>query len=278
MTQPEAPHQLDYGPRRPRVPPMIRRHFVLITIIIAMILGAVFWGPIAIQQFKDWQHQRELTKLQRACMTYTAPPDQVVYDDDPDRVSALAATDPEYKLFTRLEHTTGVWRIPVTQENLNKFFSSLPTQGAAFMHRRVTASGEERLIYVVLSAWEDYYRSNGTNDFNHRVITRGMFAYTFKPGAPDTPSTKGPTGMLTFGTIDLSDRRFPMRLYAGQPDPTDASRFTIDYELQGRRGTITGTLKNDGSVWMIPDTLGFTPTLSNISWTPPVIPATQPSQ
>jgi hypothetical protein len=38
------------------------------------------------------------------------------------------------------------------------------------------------------------------------------------------------------------------RFYAGQPDPSDASRFTIDYDVDGRRGTIRGQLRNDGRV------------------------------
>ena len=38
------------------------------------------------------------------------------------------------------------------------------------------------------------------------------------------------------------------RLFAGQPDPADASRFTIDYEVAGGRGTIEGRLTPDDRV------------------------------
>jgi hypothetical protein len=44
------------------------------------------------------------------------------------------------------------------------------------------------------------------------------------------------------------------RFYAGQPDPSDPSRFTIDYDVDGRRGTIHGQLKNDGRVELTPST------------------------
>ena len=43
--------------------------------------------------------------------------------------------------------------------------------------------------------------------------------------------------------IDYGNR---LRFYAGQPDAADASNFTIDYELDGRPGTIDGWLRNDG--------------------------------
>jgi hypothetical protein len=35
-----------------------------------------------------------------------------------------------------------------------------------------------------------------------------------------------------------------LRFFAGQPDPTDESHFTIDYELDGDRGTIDGWLRD----------------------------------
>jgi hypothetical protein len=44
------------------------------------------------------------------------------------------------------------------------------------------------------------------------------------------------------------------RFYAGQPDPSDPSRFTIDYDVDGQRGTIRGQLKNDGTVELKPTT------------------------
>lgn len=39
-----------------------------------------------------------------------------------------------------------------------------------------------------------------------------------------------------------------LRLYAGQPDPADASHFTIRYESKGSGGTIDGWLRDGDSV------------------------------
>jgi len=39
-----------------------------------------------------------------------------------------------------------------------------------------------------------------------------------------------------------------VRIYEGQPDPGDATHFTIDYDLNGQRGTIDGNL--DDHEWV----------------------------
>jgi hypothetical protein len=44
------------------------------------------------------------------------------------------------------------------------------------------------------------------------------------------------------------------RFYAGQPDPADPSRFTIDYDMNGTRGTIRGRVKGDETIELLPTT------------------------
>ncbi len=69
---------------------------------------------------------------------------------------------------------------------------------------------------------------------------------------------------------------FPLRLYAGQIDPTNTARFTIDYELVGigHRGKITGELQDDGTIVMRPDSGDFPTAGSSISWN---VPTTKPA-
>jgi hypothetical protein len=43
-----------------------------------------------------------------------------------------------------------------------------------------------------------------------------------------------------------------VRLYHGQPDPNDASAFTIDYDLNGTGGTIDGKLTASGNITLTP--------------------------
>jgi hypothetical protein len=49
-------------------------------------------------------------------------------------------------------------------------------------------------------------------------------------------------------SVHLSPTEGPLRLFAGQLDPNDASHFTIDYVIGDQKGVIDGWLKEDGSV------------------------------
>lgn len=51
-----------------------------------------------------------------------------------------------------------------------------------------------------------------------------------------------------------SDSRGLFRFYAGQPDPADSSRFTIDYTYDGKPGTIDGEVTNTGDIVLKPRT------------------------
>jgi hypothetical protein len=44
----------------------------------------------------------------------------------------------------------------------------------------------------------------------------------------------------------------PFRFYAGQPDPANPSRFTIDYTYQGNPGTIDGSVGDGGNIILTP--------------------------
>jgi hypothetical protein len=82
-----------------------------------------------------------------------------------------------------------------------------------------------------------------------------------------TPPQGNQPGKLTI------DPAGAFRLYAGQPDPKDASHFTIDYDFDGRRGTIHGYLKPNGGIDLKPDT----GQLSGQTWNPSAVPQTKPS-
>lgn len=82
----------------------------------------------------------------------------------------------------------------------------------------------------------------------------------YTPPSPDGPARIHVEGRQLF------------RFYAGRPDPADASRFTIDYDMDGKPGTIHGRLKDDGSLELKPTT-GVT---AGTRWYPQA-PATQPA-
>jgi hypothetical protein len=72
-----------------------------------------------------------------------------------------------------------------------------------------------------------------------RFGVRGVLPGTWR-------SEPGVTGGLGAFPIELVRyyERTPLRMYAGQADPADASRFTVEYELAGKRGVLEGRVKD----------------------------------
>ena len=61
----------------------------------------------------------------------------------------------------------------------------------------------------------------------------------------------GPTQPGNPGELTIQYRN-QLSVYAAQPDPADASHFTMAYDLDGKPGAIDGWLKPDGSVVLKP--------------------------
>jgi len=61
-----------------------------------------------------------------------------------------------------------------------------------------------------------------------------------------SPAGMGPLIInLDAGSYRETDR---LEWFAGQPDPTDDSHFTIRFELNGKPGIVDGWLKDDDTV------------------------------
>jgi hypothetical protein len=73
-------------------------------------------------------------------------------------------------------------------------------------------------------------------------ITPTTASWVFIPGAGGAP-----------GQIKLEQRN-RLRVFAGQPDPADPSRFTIAYDVDGTPGVLTGRLKDDDTIELRPST------------------------
>jgi hypothetical protein len=63
-----------------------------------------------------------------------------------------------------------------------------------------------------------------------------------------------PSPCPNFGTSETArfDAHKPLRIFAGQPDPTDSRHFTIRYELDSKSNTIDGWLMPDDTVELQP--------------------------
>lgn len=230
------PHVLTYGRagawrRRRRIAGGLAGCFL----VVAFGFLAVKYGR---PRVRHWAYLR----AQQRCMGYTAPPEQVVYEQgpgvggrplapgftdpwsgrfEPVKGNAVAFVPPPWDAFMRGRPFLGDGRLP----NLIG-----PEPGIAFMHRRATKSGIERLIVIALTCvppqFQEKYAEVGTHQWVGHAASSGLtsqIAWT----------------METHFWLHVRPGEH-LRVFAGQVDSQHASRFTIAYELDGVRGMIEG--------------------------------------
>jgi hypothetical protein len=103
-----------------------------------------------------------------------------------------------------------------------------------FLHERISPSGHRRLVLV----------ENVTA--NALSITSGMIPRVIVPGTIWSPARELSEQKL----LEFSGRYIEAQFYFGQPDPSDASHFTIDFDVKehARHGTIDAWLNDDETV------------------------------
>lgn len=134
------------------------------------------------------------------------------------------------------------------------------------MHRRVASSGRAGLVVIYVDWLSGRSPQDSPQDYYDRLPPDR------RPTARDAcffGATVLPIGLLADPNTELNPVFAPgiklygvnriatpaaenhwLRLYAGQPDRRDPARFTIDYETEQGRGTVSGLLLDDQSVKM----------------------------
>lgn len=219
----ERPEQLAYAPP----PALHRRRWVrrlAVRLVVVVILAAVglTWGPLA------WR-RAELLYRQRQCLRYTGPPDSVVCCEPLPAAGQMhpftfEAADP-----------------PVAGEVL-RYRAGRDTLAPGsngpllFMHERTTSSGKRRLVVVRRNP------ASGRQSWDLPV------AYTVTLVRPATATTDSAVRMQTLIEVvprDSTDTpHAALRFFAGQPDPSDASRFTVRYQRGAHWGVLHGVLED----------------------------------
>jgi hypothetical protein len=218
---------LDYAPtQKPSRWRVIRRAILWIAVALLAVLG-VRRGP-------DFARRVVFLYHQRGCLRYTAAADQVVFDSNPARV-AILATDPNFVIFRGC-----AFRKPPADWSAVRSGLSVSTRPGSpailFLHKRVSG-GIPRLIAV-----ERLEAANASPRF--------IPGYDVEPDTISPATFTNPAGeiriMPPFDVIDGGSD--DIRIYAGQPDPADESRFTIRYEFQGKSHVVEGRVAADGRI------------------------------
>ena len=223
------PGTLGYAPARPRR----RYHRWLVVVVLLATAGfaAWRWGGEA------W-HRARVLYYQRQCARYAPPADQVVFDSHPQRAARLeddaayVVLRPSGGVTEALRNPPEAWVELCRLEGWNPLMMS----GAGvelFLHERRNSKGERRIVVLE-------YDPHSWTPLLARVVTPGGFR--------DPP--KLPPGPAHMSALLLTASSGPphLRLFAGQPDPADESRFTIRFDRGGKIGTIYGQLKDDDGV------------------------------
>jgi hypothetical protein len=147
------------------------------------------------------------------CLTYDAPADKPVYEP---RQSGWVTTIPE----------------PWTKFSLYWGGSAPMTGGTLFLHERRTRAGDRRLIAV---------------DAVTMIFPRTLQlqASVFGPAIGVAPARRKSAVVRVLNMPTDADE---LRIYMGQPDPADASHFTMRYEIGNQHGLIDGWLRDDDTV------------------------------
>ena len=209
-----------------------RRIFLAFALIAALVLLARY-GRRGLAHL-------DLMYIQARCAGYSAPDEQVVFEEEPTRAAVLLR-DRSYQAvpFLHAEHgAMAVRRLEIWPRYLGARGVPSPDMyrqcAPLFLHRLQAPGGSKRIVYVGY----DYY---------HLQAARCAVLSAIK--------TPGNGSRIVSIRADVFETFFPthvlprdLRFYAGQIDRDDPSHFTIGFEWAGERGRIHGWLQDDETV------------------------------
>lgn len=236
---------LDYGSSTRRgISRRMGWGLVLAALLAVTIWQAAVWVPRWRAILLQRRILREAIAAQKACMEFSLPADRIVFTDDPADVAELGADKSTYAPLAGHAPSVSRGRDRLWQGGVGLRCEEWPAyhdlagrawghwfnwgpDGMAFMHARRNPNGQERLVVVHVG---------GAGYLSWIVLTPG------DQGNPPSGFTPG------FGVALNRRYQWPLRIFAGQPDPRDLSHFTLDYLYHGQRGRIDAYLNDDDSI------------------------------
>jgi hypothetical protein len=200
-----------------------------------------FGGPVA--------GQVKYLRGQQRCAGHALSAGTVVYEEDPTAARLLLAGTPDYRGPSQLllnfpgGKPAAGWSPPAfyAPPALAGINYSMPPaySGVAFLHRRRSAAGAERLVVAEV----------GTGGFGDPVLGHAVQILvrvwdwgTWRVGSRLT-QVGGPTSVH----LKLAPGAPPLQLRAGAADECDPSHFVIDYSIgDDKSGHIDGWLRDAG--------------------------------
>lgn len=207
--------------------------FLAIGLFCGYRFGGEYWQPY-------WQQLGYLYWQDRS-MRWAPAADFVVYEEDDVRAPVLR-TQPGYDRVSSMGAPTSAGLAGPPAGHIPPPLNKIrPGNGGSwtsmcFVHGRYTPAGEKRLAVVG-------YQVTPLSDGSGRYIEiygSGKTLATLKPGS----TIDGGSPHKLYIYVERADR---LRVFAGQADRDDLTRFTMRYEVNGNGGTIEGRLADDGT-------------------------------
>jgi len=227
MAEDPVPITLSYA----RQPPAWRWRRIIVPVVIiiaAIFAGWMTWSRVA-EWYELWSYRRDAARWYAAACNFSEPPTKLKYTENP-------ADAPGGKFFHAYGHRDSIVdtgyqrfggslaeRLPLFTGDGKPILAAAPGEAMLFMHLRTNAHGLTRLIAVERPMFDGKilrfpFNEIGLLKRDYRILRGGT-------------ATIDMTGVAAAGEI---------RIFAGQPDPNDASRFSIPFEASGRRGYFDG--------------------------------------
>ena len=235
--------QLDYEPGGLSRRRKARRRWLMVVALLAF-SGVGWWqGPPAYQGALRayWRHR---------VAEYVAPPDRIVYEEDPNRWPALLA-QPDYCSLARLcSPGTSPFVMYMAQpvDRLARVAALRMGDSTLFAHARRSPAGREFVVVV----WVPYngMRSNAQGATPDNQVRFGLCTSIW-----DGSKFRGDMLSPWIAPQAIAENpKAPLyaRVYAGQVDPSDAAHFTIVYEIGDYADVLDGRLRDDETVLLRP--------------------------
>jgi hypothetical protein len=241
MTSP-AP-ALEYEPghsvrRRKR-----RRRVAMIVVALGLVLLGAWCGPAAARRLR-------VAYREHKAKTYRAPPDRVVYEEDPARWPAMLGQSNYRSLNASSTGWNAFVGYAVPEVDRLAQAGQLRLGGTAvFCHARKTPSGRERLVVVWLPSNGVRCNAQGATPDNQVQIT---FITSVVEGGTVLSERFTPVWVAPQSVAENRQTPLYARLFAGQPAIADPTHFTIAFDLDQYNDVIDGHLRDDDTVVLRP--------------------------
>jgi len=222
-------------------------------VIVAMMIVAA--AMVVAPRIERIMRRLPLLSVQRRCANFTLPAGQVAYEEDHEQATRLAGGKLHEPGWTTLSDQAGnILGFYLVPELLNRYydpesgFTLQPCDHFLFLHARRAKGGQERLVYIRVNNVFAIRAGSDTDLAPGRTQEQQVLEWTvIQPGRLFSPPSKLASASWGDNTVWINMPK-PLRIYAGQADPADASHLTFAFTTPQGTSQIDGWLQANDAV------------------------------